>query len=285
MTDDYSTRDPARSAGSPGPHGDAGDAAVERRRAPTAASRLGWLVVAVLCAATTARLGVWQLSRAHQKENAAALVAERSREPPLPAAALATDAAGAAAQWQRRIEVDGRWDAAHTVFLMNRTMDARSGFYVMTPLRLPSGDAVVVQRGWIARDDARPMAAPPVPTAGGTVRVSGHVAPWPAHWIELGQPVPGPVRQNLEPAAFASETGLSLRPAIVVEDEGPGAPSDGLRRDWPPPDIGTATNYGYAAQWFAMSVGFLGLWTWTQFFRRRAGSSSSSGPDSAPTDA
>ncbi|MGN6527411.1 MAG: SURF1 family protein [Burkholderiaceae bacterium] len=286
MTDDYSTRDPARSAGSPGPHGVAGNAdgaSVEPRRVPTTRSRLGWLVVAVLCAATTARLGVWQLSRAHQKENAAALVAERSHEPPLPAAALATDAAGAAAQWQRRIELEGRWDAAHTVFLMNRTMDARSGFYVMTPLKLPSGDAVIVQRGWIARDDARPMAAPPVPAPGGTVRVSGHVAPWPSHWIELGKPVPGPVRQNLEPGPFAAEAGLALRPAIVVEDEGPGAPSDGLRRDWPAPDIGTATNYGYAAQWFAMSVAFLGLWAWTQFFRRGAGASSASASD--PTDA
>lgn len=293
MTDDYSTRDPARPAGSPGPRGvagaagEAGEAAAEPARTPTARSRLAWFVVAALCAATTARLGVWQLSRAHQKENAAALVAERGREPPLPAAALATDAAGAAAQWQRRIEVEGRWDGAHTVFLMNRTMDARSGFYVMTPLRLPAGDAVVVQRGWIARDDARPMAAPPVPTPAGIVRVSGHVAPWPSHWIELGQAAPGPVRQNLEPAPFAAESGLALRPVIVVEDDGPGAPPDGLRRDWPAPDVGTATNYGYAAQWFAMSAGFLGLWAWTQFFRRRAApaSASTSASASDATDA
>jgi surfeit locus 1 family protein len=255
MTDDYSTGAPAPAEGSPGirPRG--------------ARARLGWLAVAVAGALLTGRLGLWQLDRAHQKERAAALVAERARQPPLPAAALAADEAAAAAQWQRRIALDGRWIAGRTVFLMNRTMDGRAGFYVMTPLRLPDGGAVVVQRGWVARDDARTTQPPAVASPAGPVRVQGHVAPWPSHWIELGQPASGPVRQNLARAPFAAETGLALRPVTVVEDESPGA-ADGLRRDWPAPDIGTLTNYGYAAQWFAMAAGCLGLWAWTQLLRR-----------------
>ncbi|HEX7637858.1 MAG TPA: SURF1 family protein, partial [Burkholderiaceae bacterium] len=172
-------------------------------------------------------------------------------------------------QWQRRIALDGRWDPAHTVFLMNRTMDERPGFFVMTPLLLASGDAIVVQRGWVPRDDANPLAPPTVATPAGAVHVQGRLAPWPSHWLEIGKPAPGPVRQNLEPAAFAAESGLALRPVTLIEDATAANAGDGLRRTWAAPDIGTATNYGYAAQWFAMSVGFIGLYAWTQFFRRR----------------
>ncbi len=214
---------------------------------------------------------MWQLSRAHTKLAYEAQVAERSVMPPLPAGDLARDAAAAEAQWQRHIALTGEWDSAHTVFLMNRTMDERSGFYVMTPLRLPEGGAVVVQRGWIARDDGDPMKAPAVPMPTGSVKVYGHVAAWPSHWIDIGHGPGGPVRQNLEFAAFATESGLALRPETVVEDATADNAGDGLRRDWPTTvgGVSVTTNYGYAVQWFAMSIAFLGLYVWLQFIRPR----------------
>ena len=174
-------------------------------------------------------------------------------------------------QWQRRIALTGEWDAAHTVFLMNRTMDERSGFYVMTPLRLPGGGAVVVQRGWVPRDDADPMKVPAVPAPAGPVKVFGHVAPWPSHWIDIGHGAGGPVRQNLELAPFAAESGQALRPVTVVEHASADNAADGMRRDWPSGNGGVSvtTNYGYAVQWFAMSIAFLGLYVWLQFIRPR----------------
>ena len=264
MANDYSTGPSAATAGSSPPG---------RTR-----SRIVWFVVALACAAVTARFGVWQLSRAHAKLANEALVAERGAMPPLAAGELARTPAAAESQWQRRITLAGRWDAAHTVFLMNRTMDDRSGFYVMTPLRLPDGGAVVVQRGWVARDDAAPMKPPPLSTPAGDVTVSGHAAPWPSHWIDIGHAAGGPVRQNLEQAPFAAESGLALRPLIVAEDANAGNASDGLRRDWPTMSAGVSvtTNYGYAVQWFAMSVAFLGLYVWLQFIRPRR----PAGPDS-----
>jgi len=274
MTNDYSTDPAPASAGSSPP----------RRGAGSARSRIVWFVVALACASLTARFGVWQLSRAHAKQANEALVAERGVMPVLPAAELARDAAAGERQWQRHVVLNGEWDAAHTVFLMNRSMDERSGFYVMTPLKLPDGGAVLVQRGWIARDDASPMKAPPVATPAGSVALHGHVAPWPSHWIEIGRGPAGAVRQNLELAPFAAETGLALRPVTVVEDAGADNAGDGLRRDWPSASggVSVATNYGYAVQWFAMSVAFLGLWVWLQFIRPRRQSSDASDSPSGP---
>ncbi len=261
MKNDYSTRPPAPAGASP----EAAPAA-----APTTRSRIVWFVAALACAMLTARLGVWQLSRAHQKVSAAELIAARGTMAPLPADALARDAETGANQWQSKITLQGRWDTAHTVFLMNRTMDERAGFFVMTPLRLPDGSAIVVQRGWIARDDADPMKAPAVNSPTGVVRVDARVAPWPSHWIDIGHGAGGPVRQNLEAAPFAAESGLSLRPVTAIEQPTGDNAGDGLRRDWPAPDGNAVTNYGYAVQWFAMSVAFLGLYVWVQFFRRRS---------------
>jgi surfeit locus 1 family protein len=277
MKNDYST-DPATASAGSSPSA----AIAPGRGAGSLRSRVLWFFVALGCALLTARFGVWQLSRAHAKLANAALVAERGALPPLAGDALARDAATAAGQWQRHIALTGEWDAAHTVFLMNRTMDQRSGFYVMTPLRLPDGSAVVVQRGWVPRDDADPMKVPPVATPAGTVKVSGHVAPWPSHWIDIGHGAGGAVRQNLEAAPFAAESGLALRPATVVEDAAADNGADGLRRDWPSGDggVGVTTNYGYAVQWFAMSLAFLGLYVWLQFVRPRRPGGASSDPDS-----
>jgi surfeit locus 1 family protein len=79
------------------------------------------------------------------------------------------------------------------------------------------------------------------------------------------------VRQNIELAALAAESGLALRPETVVEDATAANAQDGLRRDWPSPvgGVSVTTNYGYAVQWFAMSVAFLGLYVWLQFIRPR----------------
>ena len=105
------------------------------------------LVAALVTAAITARLGVWQLSRAAQKEALHASIDERRNLPPLPGAALASDAAAAATQHHRAVVVQGRWEPRYTVFLDNRQMNGRPGFFVVTPLRLPDGSAVLVQHG------------------------------------------------------------------------------------------------------------------------------------------
>ena len=282
MKKDYSTDPGAVSAGSPSHVGDA------RWRAGSWRARVLWLVVALICSTLTSIAGIWQLSRAHAKLAHEALVAERGPLPALHAGELARNATAGEVQLQRKITVTGELDAAHTVFLMNRTMGERPGFYVMTPIRLLDGGAVVVQRGWIAGVDGDPTMPPPLSTPSGTVTLSGHVAPWPAKWFELGHSAGGRVRQNIELVALAAESGLPLRPVIVVEDANAGNAKDGLGRDWPPPTAGTsiATHYGYAVQWFAMSVAFLGLYVWLQFIRPRrpAQASDSDSPLDARVD-
>jgi surfeit locus 1 family protein len=265
MKDDYSTGMSRDGAGSPSAAGkDDASSATRRRRA-----RVAWFLVALACSALTARFGVWQLDRAHQKLAAAALIAERSQQSPLSAGELARDDEQAMGQWERRIELEGHWIPDHTVYLANRTMDGQPGFFVLTPLRLATGDAIVVQRGWVALERGDPWKAPTVATPADEVRLAGHLAPWPSHWFEVGRQPPGAIRQNLDRASFTAEAGIALRPLTVIEDATPANAADGLGRRWTPPAVNVGVNYGYAVQWFAMSAGFLVLYAWLAFFRHR----------------
>lgn len=227
-------------------------------------------VAALLTALLTARLGVWQLARAAEKEALQAALDSRSSAPPLPAAALADDAAQAAQQHYRHTTLQGRWVDGRTVFLDNRPMDGRPGFIVVTPLALAGqASAVLVQRGWVPRDAAERTRLPALPLPAGPVTVEGIIAPPPSRLVALGAETPGPIRQNLDLESFARETGLRLRPLSLQQLDRPGAAGDGLVRHWPRPAADVHKHYGYAFQWFALAGLITLLYVWFQLVRPR----------------
>jgi surfeit locus 1 family protein len=238
-----------------------------------------WLVLtaAVVTAAATARLGVWQLDRARQKSDLQASLSTRLALPALSTQALARDARAAADQHHRQIVLEGHWQARWTIYLDNRQMNARPGFFAVTPLLLDDGSAVLVQRGWWPRDqaDRTRVAAPAAPE--GRVQLRGRVGPWPSALFEFtAARESGPIRQNLDLNDFARETGLMLRPLSVLQLEEavqPGAavsmPADGLLRQWLMPAANVEKHHGYAAQWFALSALSIGLYAWFQIIRPR----------------
>lgn len=228
------------------------------------------LIATIAGVALTTRLGLWQVSRAQEKLALQAAIAERGAQPPLTTAALAGNAPQAEAQLHRRVRLRGRWDAAHTVYLDNRPMDGRTGFYVLTPLRLEDrADAVVVQRGWIARDFVDRTRLQALATPEGPVEIEGRIAPSPARLFEFEHGASGPIRQNLDLGAFAWETGLRLVPLSVLQVDTPGAAPDGLLRQWPAPAVDVHRNEGYAFQWFALATLMTGLYVWFQLVRPR----------------
>lgn len=233
----------------------------------------GWIVLgaALVTAAVTARLGVWQLSRAAQKEALQASLDERMRLPPLGTADLARAAADAPIQHHRAVSLEGRWLAAHTVYLDNRQMNGRPGFFVVTPLLLADGTAVVVQRGWLPRDPVDRTRVVEPPTPGHDVRLVGRIAPPPGRLYEFDGAQQGAIRQNLDMVSYAGEVGRPLRPLSVVQEDGPGATpaADGLLRQWSRPAADVHKHYGYAFQWFALSALVIGLYVWFQLVRPR----------------
>ena len=225
------------------------------------------LLATLAAVALTARLGAWQLDRASQKTALQAALDARSLEPPLDERSLARSPEAAEAQRFRRVVLHGRWLAERTVFLDNRQMDGRVGFFVVTPLALEPSGAVLVERGWAARDFADRSVLPAIPTPAERVTIEGVVAPAPSRLFEFAAAGSGAIRQNLDIASFGRESGLELLPLSVLQRDSAGAVADGLLRHWPAPATDVQKHYGYAAQWFAMAAGIAFLYVWHRFIR------------------
>ena len=160
-------------------------------------------VATLLTMAATASLGLWQLDRAAQKLALEAQINERGGLAPWDTVQL-LGAADATVGVHRPVRLSGTWVPGRTVFLDNRQMNTRVGFFVVTPLRLEGSERVVlVQRGWVPRDFNQRDHVPEVPTPTGPVRLEGRLAPPPGKLYELGEAGTGTIRQNVDLAAFA----------------------------------------------------------------------------------
>ncbi len=170
----------------------------------------------------------------------------------------------------RPARVRGVWVPSATVFLDNRPMAGRSGFFVVTPLRLAgSSQHLLVQRGWVPRDFQDRTRVPVIETSAGEVELIGRLAPPPSKLFELGEAGAGAIRQNIDVAAFSRETGLALLDASLLQT---GAADDGLQRAWPRLAADVHKHHGYAFQWFGLCAltGFLYVWFQIIAPRRRS---------------
>lgn len=218
-------------------------------------------VAAIVVASGTFALGQWQLRRAAGKEHLQADIMMQSQR----AALNARDVSridNFELENHRLVSVRGVWQASKTVFLDNRPMGDKTGFWVYTPLALENTDRMVlVQRGWLPRDFLDRTKLPALDTPAGSVSVQGRIAPPPSKLYAFKGEDLGQIRQNIEIAVLRKETGLPLLNASIVQI---GSPSEGLQRDWPAPDLGVDRHYGYAFQWFALCALTVGLFVWFQ---------------------
>lgn len=231
-----------------------------------------WLITlaAVLLAGTTFSLGQWQLRRADQKEALQAAIESQGNLAFLDAQALATEKRPAAIL-HRQALLKGRWQADHTVYLDNRPMNGKTGFVVVTPLRLEgSSQVILVQRGWVQRDFLERTRLPEISTPLGPVTVRGRIAPPPSRLYEFKEEESGRIRQNIDILSFTAQTGLPLLEVSLLQTEGA---DDGLLRQWAAPNLGVEKHYGYAFQWFGLCALVIVLYGWFQLilpFRQKS---------------
>ena len=214
------------------------------------------LGMVAFCALTIA-LGNWQRHRAAEKEALAAQFAAAAKAPPVALSAQDTDATRLRFH---AVQARGAYDATRQLFVDNKIHAGRAGYDVVAPLNLAGSDRfVLVDRGWIAQG-ARHGELPDVAPPPGLLTVTGRVNLPPGRYLELGSGRGGgPLWENLDLRRIAAATGLKLLP-IIIEQTEPVAPSDGLARDWPAPDLNAEQNQSYMLQWYSFAALALVLW-------------------------
>ena len=231
-----------------------------------------WLVLctAVLAVGLTSSLGLWQLDRAAQKTGLQDTKTKQAAMAAIDGRSLgdARDSVQQrAALLHRRMVLVGHWLPQHTVYLENRQMNAKPGFFVLTPFQIQnSGAVLLVQRGWVQRSFTDRTALPVIQTPEGQVELQGHLAPWPSRLYDFGGAEQGPIRQNLDLSSFRKETGVDLLEVTLLQS---GVASEGLLREWPVVASGVDKHYGYAFQWFGLSGLIALLYVWFQIVQPR----------------
>ncbi len=226
--------------------------------------RLRWLpaLLFLVVIAATVRLGFWQRDRAHQKEAIEANVLRYAHAAPFTAGAAPV--ALKSVEFHR-VRATGRFLPDAVVFLDNRPYRDQPGFYVVMPMRLEGGGYVLVNRGWLPRNLADRTTIAPFATPPGEVTIEGIARADASRAFELGSGGSAAhqrIRQNLDVAAYARETGLPLQSYVIQQTSGHTGGGkdggDGLVRDWPQPTRDVGRNYGYMVQWWAMAVAAAG---------------------------
>lgn len=230
------------------------------------------LVSALALVALTVSLGRWQLSRAQQKQALQDTISVQSARAVRPLAEFDAVTAADAGALYRAVSASGQWLHAYTVFLDNRQMDGRPGFFVVTPLLLPhNAGAVLVQRGWVPRDVSDRSRLPNLNAPLGEVTLSARIVPPPGRLFAFEGPDEGRIRQNIDLDAFRAETGLALWSVSLQQlaVESPAPTPDPLQRRWPAPAVDVHKHHGYAAQWFGLALLTTALYVWFQILRPR----------------
>ena len=206
-------------------------------------------------------LGFWQLQRLAWKE---ALIAEVTAR-----AGSAPSGAPAEAGWgglkpedyeYRHVRVTGAYDAAHQALVFRALEKPRGryggqGYLVMTPLRLPDGASILVNRGFVPIERKNAAAMAPA----GVVDVTGLIrAPEPRNWFT---PADDPARgqwYTRDPAAIAAALGLA-RAAPFTLDADAGADPAALPEGGETILAFPNNHFEYALTWFGMAIALVGV--------------------------
>ncbi len=209
-----------------------------------------WSVILTLVAiAVFLNLGLWQLSRADEKQSQYDQLEQFAKQP---AVLLPSTLVKLADFEYRDVEVQGEFVNEKTIYLDNKTYQGRAGYHIITPLRIANSSLhVAVNRGWVATGYDRSV-LPPVKAIKGEVRITGTVVSPNIKTFELSDKQGDKqVWNSLSLEKYQQALNLTLQPLLILQKS---KEDDGLIKNWHKPESGASKNIGYAVQWFSLAA-------------------------------
>jgi surfeit locus 1 family protein len=203
-------------------------------------------------------LGCWQLQRAAFKQQLQTHFASQLKAQPISIhQAMQKFQQDPQTLAYSPLKITGYYDNSHSILLDNKIQNHRVGYQVLTPFVLENKQIILVNRGWIPREN-KPL-LPPIDSS--KRNLNGWIYVPPSHFFALGQnytaqgawPV---VMQN--PKINDIETVLQQPVFPFLMLLSPTDPS-GFVRDWQPVStpFGAEKHRGYAVQWFGLALTLL----------------------------
>lgn len=208
--------------------------------------------LALVLAAVFVRLGIWQLSRLHQRRSANAGALKGRAASPVD---LNQGAPGTAPNLVNRwVVVRGVYDREHEVVLRGHVYQEAPGIEVVTPLRIEGrDDAILVNRGFVPSPDAVTAAIDEL-NEPGIVTVHGLALPIPAS-SDSGAPLANDGKvtwRRLDLPALRARSPYPIESVYLLQNPDSALPHRPIRQPAPPLDDGP--HLSYAIQWFAFAL-------------------------------
>lgn len=239
------------------------------------AAALAVLVLAGVCV----QLGRWQLHRLDERKARNDVTRTNLAAAPAPIDQIVGQqgVVGDQHAW-RTVVVTGTFDASKQIVMRYRNVNDRPGFEIVTPLRLADGKAVLVDRGFLARQGAElaPLKIPATPT--GTVTITGRLQRSERGGSTNGGTPDDGTARLINGPDFAKVLGLNLYDGYLTVDKQEPA-NDPAFGAFPGPEIDDGPHFFYALQWFFFAL--LALGGLVYFSRQEAHGGS---PDNGPED-
>lgn len=207
------------------------------------------MTMVALCAfVLLVQLGRWQWHRALEKKNMLFSQRAQAKQPPL----SWLEGSSEPSMYQT-IRVKGQF-LPTTLLLDNQTHQHQFGYDVLSPMVLPQGGVVLVDRGWVPGDPSR-TTYPMVSVPQGTHWITGYVyVPSQRGWL-LGEEMEQEqskriVVERVDVNKISHLLHKSVYPFMIrLGTQEP----NGYVRAWPIVAMSPQRHQGYAVQWFTMA--------------------------------
>jgi cytochrome oxidase assembly protein ShyY1 len=210
---------------------------------------IGFAVFVVVLAGICVRMGVWQFDRLDERRDSNEIIARHLAADPVPIAAVLRPGGTVdeSTEWTR-VRASGVYDVEHEVTVKFTTRDGAPGVDVVTPLRLPDGTTILVDRGWLQTENttARPTNVPAPPS--GRVSVTGWLRPDSGADDDAVRPVGGQVRAISSAGLAPSTPGRLYGGYLNLRSQQPAAETP-LALE-PRPELGQGPHFFYGLQWW-----------------------------------
>ena len=196
-------------------------------------------------------LGVWQIERAAHKEGLLQAFNSEQESPPIRLTSQSPD-------WSR-VFVDGIFDSSRQILIDNQIHKGKVGYKIFTPFRFDDNKIVLVDRGWIAQGQSR-SDLPQLNILEKKSRIIATVTS-PEQGVLAGSELltnewPR-VSQTKAVEVIAAAFKEPILDIVLVLDPGSSQITEFIQIK--PFAITPVKHYGYAMQWFTMSIVLLGM--------------------------
>lgn len=225
-----------------------------------------WLaILTFILVALFARLGIWQLDRAEEKQG---ILAAYEQKISLPMIELNTTNLEAMESYQH-VSVHGRADGERQILLDNKIHKGKAGFQVLLPVKITGSEKwMLVNRGWVplgmSRSDLPDISIDKsIQDFTGVIKLplgdefkigDGNV--WTGDWPQM--------IQWLDVKEAAIHLDYDLVPYILLQSE---EDKGGYVRDWKMIASSPEKSISYAVQWFSFAIILCGLFLFLNYKR------------------